>query len=167
MSRQTINFLLDALLALLGLAVLATGLLIAYILPPHSRGDWVWGWTRHDWGELHLYLALGLVGMIALHLAMHWRWVCVVGAKVLARLRVTAGVRTQAGLALAIVLLVGLILGGFLYAAAASKVSVGPQHRHRQATLPIPQSVSPPPAPAVEASSGRASSIDTPGPSAS
>jgi len=163
MSRQTINFLLDALLALLGLAVLATGLLIAYILPPHSRGDWVWGWTRHDWGELHLYLALGLVGMIALHLAMHWRWVCVVGAKVLARLRVTGGVRTQAGLALAIVLLVGLILGGFLYAAAASKVE-----RPRGGGRAQAVTASQPEAPAAPAaSSGKASSIDTPGPSAS
>jgi len=163
MSRQTINFLLDALLALLGLSVLATGLLIAFILPPHSRGDSVWGWTRHDWGELHLYLALGLVGLIVLHLAMHWRWVCVIGAKVLTRLRIAANVRTQAGVALAIVLLVGLILGGFLYAAAASKVERSRGGGRAQAVT-APQSDSPA---EPEASSGSAASTPMPGPSTS
>lgn len=121
MTRHTSNFLLDLVLALDGLAVLTTGLLIGYILPAGSRGATIWGWTRHDWGELHLYLALGLVTLVLVHLLLHWSWVCVVGANVLARIRVRATARLKAAVgAVAILLVVGAI-AGFLYAAAVSK----------------------------------------------
>ena len=35
----------------------------------------VWGLTRHEWGDLHFYVAVALMGVLALHLLQHWRWI--------------------------------------------------------------------------------------------
>lgn len=78
MKRNTLNYLVD-LLALLALAgIVVTGLLMVLILPPGSRGGQglsLWGWNRHLFGDVHLYLALGFVGLMLLHLWLHWSWV--------------------------------------------------------------------------------------------
>lgn len=76
MKRQPLNFLVDAL-ALAGLVFLmATGLFLRYILPPGSGGRLsVWGLTRHEWGDIHFYIAVFIVAVLSLHLALHWRWV--------------------------------------------------------------------------------------------
>ena len=35
--------------------------------------DLTWlGWDRHDWGDIHLYLAFALLGLLAVHLILHW-----------------------------------------------------------------------------------------------
>lgn len=54
-----------------------TGLLLALRLPPGSRGGRglsVLGWGRHDWGDLHTWLAYAFLLMVLVHLALHWRW---------------------------------------------------------------------------------------------
>lgn len=75
MNKNRVHFLVDLLayLALLGLG--ATGLLLAYRLPSGSGGAAVLGLTRHEWGSVHFHLAAGLVGLMALHVALHWGWV--------------------------------------------------------------------------------------------
>lgn len=38
--------------------MVTTGCLLAYRLPPGRRGGGgltAWGWSRHDWGDLHLW----------------------------------------------------------------------------------------------------------------
>jgi hypothetical protein len=97
MQRTTLNFWIDAL-ALAGFLVLAsTGILLRYQLPPGSGRieatgsglraqehsiTLVGGLTRHAWGDVHTAIALGLMGVLALHLALHWKWiVCVVRGK--------------------------------------------------------------------------------------
>lgn len=81
MKRNTINFWIDALL----LAVLAglawTGCLIHYVLPPrHGRAEGVemllWGWDRHDYGQVHFYMSIALVLLLLVHVWLHWGWVC-------------------------------------------------------------------------------------------
>ncbi len=55
----------------------ATGCLLAYRLPPGSRGGaglTAWGWSRHDWGNLHMWNSYVFLVLIILHLALHWRW---------------------------------------------------------------------------------------------
>ena len=75
MNKNRVHFLVDLLayLAFLGLA--ATGLLLAYRLPAGSGGAAVLGLTRHEWGDVHFCLAASLVALMALHVALHWRWV--------------------------------------------------------------------------------------------
>ena len=79
MVRNRLNYCVDAL-ALLGL--LTTGWVIHYTLPAGTGGRgrgvaWtLWGWTRHNWGDLHFWLAIGVVGLLLVHVVLHWGWVC-------------------------------------------------------------------------------------------
>ncbi|MBN1845034.1 MAG: DUF4405 domain-containing protein [Sedimentisphaerales bacterium] len=81
MKRNTWNFVLDGAAFLLLGALAWTGCLIHYILPPRHgrfRGTelLLFGWDRHDYGRLHFYLALGMLSLIAVHVWLHWSWVC-------------------------------------------------------------------------------------------
>lgn len=61
--------------AFAGFAFLTTtGVLLHYLLPPGS-GRWstIWGLNRHEWGEIHLYIAVVFFATLALHLFIHWR----------------------------------------------------------------------------------------------
>lgn len=105
MTRQRFHLLVDGLLAVCGLGLLWTGLLLYAVLPAHSRGDTVWTWTRHDWGALHFYLACVMVGLILIHLALNWNWVCQVTYRLFAsRSRKLGHVKTvAAGLVVTVV----------------------------------------------------------------
>jgi hypothetical protein len=81
-SRTLLNFVIDSLGLLLMLSMLCTGVIIRFVLPPGSsgrnggRGFSLWGMERHAWGDLHFWLAVSLVGLLLLHVALHWSWVC-------------------------------------------------------------------------------------------
>jgi len=81
--RTALNFSVD-LLAFVGFVLLtATGLVERYVLPP-GTGDFqaVWGMNRHQWGEIHFWIALFLMGVLAIHIVLHWKWiVCVIRGK--------------------------------------------------------------------------------------
>ena len=55
--------------------VLTTGIIMW--LAPHGQGrgsdPYLFGLTRHDWGELHLYLALTAVIITIVHVVIDWR----------------------------------------------------------------------------------------------
>lgn len=90
MTRATWNSIVDGL-AYFGLATLATtGLMLRYQLPPGSGGSHgmgsgagsdihpvtvVWGLSRHEWGDLHYWIALALMAVLAAHLLLHWKWI--------------------------------------------------------------------------------------------
>lgn len=92
MSRPKLNFSIDVIAFACFVLMVATGFLLEYVLPPGS-GRLVsegygggpgalrrpvlllWGLTRHDWGNIHFYLAIVLMAALALHLLLHWRWV--------------------------------------------------------------------------------------------
>lgn len=75
MSRNGINYVLDALLAVAGLGMVFTGLTLEYVLPRGQGGGRLWGASRHDWGELHFYFGLGMIAVVFTHVLMHWEWV--------------------------------------------------------------------------------------------
>lgn len=80
MKKAHLNFVIDAV-AFVALVLLAsTGLLMHYVLPPGSgHFSALWGMDRHEWGQLHFWMAVVLVVCLGLHLTLHWRWVvCVV-----------------------------------------------------------------------------------------
>ena len=90
MRRSTITWVVD-LAAFVGVVLLvATGFLMRYALPAGSGGlhglgtgpraaarpiALILGLTRHEWGEVHFWIAVGVMGILALHLLMHWRWI--------------------------------------------------------------------------------------------
>ena len=71
--RRVLNLLLY-----LSFCVLAgSGLLMAYKLIPGSRGGrglGALGWDRHEWGDLHTWVAIAFVALIFAHLLINWRW---------------------------------------------------------------------------------------------
>lgn len=71
------NRVVDFLLWIGICLMLSTGFILRYRLPPGSRGGRgleIWGWTRHDWGDLHTWLAYTVIALVILHLVLHWRW---------------------------------------------------------------------------------------------
>ena len=121
MKRNHLNLTIDVALGVLGIGLVSTGLLLWLVLPAGSRGATVWGWTRHDWGDLHGWIAVTLLGLIVLHLALHWGWLWATCARVLGRPaagRLAPGRRWLGAGVLATIVL-GII--GFLWVAAEAK----------------------------------------------
>lgn len=80
MNRPKLNFLIDVVAFIAFAFLTTTGVLARYMLPPGSgRYATLWGLNRHGWGDLHFWVAVLLLGLLALHLALHWRWIlCIV-----------------------------------------------------------------------------------------
>jgi len=88
MSRTTINFLLDAVLLLITLALISTTAVLRFVFPPptSSAGWTLWGSGYDSWANLQFVLTSLVGGAVVLHIMMHWSWVCgVVITKLLRR----------------------------------------------------------------------------------
>ncbi len=35
----------------------------------------LWGFSRHEWGSLHYWIALGLLAILTIHVVLHWSWI--------------------------------------------------------------------------------------------
>lgn len=80
--KPKLNFIIDALMFLVMMAMAGLGFLMKYVLIP-GKERWVkygrnvdltlLGWDRHDWGALHLYLGFTLLGLLILHIILHWK----------------------------------------------------------------------------------------------
>ncbi len=76
MRKATLNFIVDAIAFVAFVFLAATGVLVRYVLPPGSgHFATLWSMDRHDWGELHFWIAVALLAALALHLLLHWRWI--------------------------------------------------------------------------------------------
>ena len=65
-------------------AMVGSGLLLAFRLPPGSqggRGLEALGLGRHEWGDLHTWMSYAFIILIVLHLLVHWRWLWQVAAR--------------------------------------------------------------------------------------
>jgi hypothetical protein len=76
--KNTLNFVVDLLTLIAILAMIGTGLVLYFVLPPGSggRGLILWELGRHDWGDVHFWTAVSLAALLILHVALHWAWVC-------------------------------------------------------------------------------------------
>lgn len=78
MKKSSWNYLVGALM-FIDLASLAiTGLLLAFLIPGGggpAAGKAFLGLRRHDWRDLHFYLALAFLGLVSLHVSLNWTWV--------------------------------------------------------------------------------------------
>jgi hypothetical protein len=102
--KGTLIFWTDVVIALLMAALITTGSILKWVLPPGSgggghgaglglgrgRGGGGWGagagggaepakalldLTRHEWGDVHFWIAAALLAGVVLHLALHWGWI--------------------------------------------------------------------------------------------
>lgn len=82
MNRPVFNIFIDLIAAVLFLGMLATGYLLSFPLPPGSNKAFsLWGLTRHQWGDIHFWISLGLILTMIVHLALHWNWIVTVIGK--------------------------------------------------------------------------------------
>ncbi len=92
MKRSIWMFLIDAVALVSFLFLIATGLLIRYVLLAGSGRvegygtGWraaarpvslVWGLSRHEWGDIHFWISVVFLVVIAAHLFIHWRGIVV------------------------------------------------------------------------------------------
>jgi len=80
--KPKLNFTIDVLMFLVMMAMAGLGFLMKYILIP-GKERWVkygrnvdltlFGMDRHDWGSIHLYLGFTLLGLLILHIILHWK----------------------------------------------------------------------------------------------
>ncbi|MCE5229210.1 DUF4405 domain-containing protein [bacterium] len=92
-TKSVFNFLIECVSLLVLMGMIATGLAMKFTLPPGSGLRTVqWGLSRHEWGDVHFWLAVALVCLIALHLLMHWRWIWTMALGQNPRLRRARGI---------------------------------------------------------------------------
>jgi len=133
MKRAPLNLVIDAVAAALLVGMLATGYVIRYPLPRGShRVLTLWGMHRHQWGEIHFWLSTGLLGLLLVHLALHWTWVMSMVKRHVAGIQAPPRHLLLTGSATLLVLAVSLSL--FAWAA----------HRNVQAIPEADASVQPP-----------------------
>jgi hypothetical protein len=76
MKRPNVNFIVDCLGFAAFVLLTATGVLMRYVLPPGSgRSTTIWSLDRHEWGDIHFWIAIAFFAALALHLFLHWRWI--------------------------------------------------------------------------------------------
>ena len=82
MRKATKHYTLDAIEGLILLASFITGFILWFVLPgghcggvgPHAGGA-TFLFNRHDWIEIHKWLAVALLVMFSTHIATHRRWI--------------------------------------------------------------------------------------------
>ncbi|NLX14166.1 MAG: DUF4405 domain-containing protein [Phycisphaerales bacterium] len=145
MRRNTLNYLVDFATLLAILVMVATGLVIRFVLPPGTgggrggRGFVLWGLGRHDWGDVHFWASVVLGVLLVVHVALHWSWVCTVSYRLL-RGAEAAGSPSPAkrnayGVAFLVILIV--IFGGFTWYAGTTVREVASSEDVEEHVRPI------------------------------
>jgi hypothetical protein len=75
MRKPDLNFTIDLMIFAFFLLLASTGLLIYFILPAGHGYLTVWGMNRHDWGDIHFWVALIFLGLVFTHIGLHWNWI--------------------------------------------------------------------------------------------
>lgn len=86
MNKSKVNFIIDVLMFIIMMAMAGQGFLLEYILV-HGRevlgkyglnADlYFFGLDRHGWGDIHLVLGFVLLGLLVLHIVLHWQMISV------------------------------------------------------------------------------------------
>ncbi len=76
MEKKRMHAIIDAIAFACFVFITATGLLMHYILPPGSgRFIELWGMDRHQWGQIHFWISVAFLVVLALHVVLHWKWI--------------------------------------------------------------------------------------------
>src|SRR5271157_2578192 len=83
LGRNTSKRVLDLALYLVACVTAGTGLLLAYRLPhgaDNASRVVFFGYGRHEWGDIHTWLAFFGLLLVVVHLALNWQWLVKVAA---------------------------------------------------------------------------------------
>ena len=83
-----LNLIIDLVSFLNLLALGFTAFIMRYVLPPGTGGrgrqlyggrgvetlEDFWSMTRHQWGDIHFYLAVLFLLLMLVHIILHWNW---------------------------------------------------------------------------------------------
>lgn len=106
MNRSQLNFLVDLLAALALLAMVATGYILRFPLPPTTnRTHELWGMSRHEWGNVHAWASVALLVVLFTHVALHWEWIFATVRRRFTTSKAEPNQRLRAGIATLLVLL--------------------------------------------------------------
>ena len=76
MNRTLLNLLIDIAAASLFLAMIVTGYILRFPLPPGTNKiATLWSLTRHEWGTIHSWISFALLSVILVHIVLHWQWI--------------------------------------------------------------------------------------------
>ena len=78
MRKNDWKYLIDALLFVDICSMAAIGLLLAFVIPSGKSPEaskYFMSLHRHEWGDIHLYLSLFMLGLLVLHVWLNWTWV--------------------------------------------------------------------------------------------
>ncbi len=122
MNRTVANIIIDLIAVLLFLGMIATGYLLRFALPPGSDTTLVlWGCIRYQWGNLHLWISLGFLAVLVVHIALHWNWIVTVVGK---RCRLLKPSLIRSGILTALVVMLSMTL--FMWSAHDSVKELSP-----------------------------------------
>lgn len=127
MRKSMLNFFVDLLTLAVIFVMVATGLVIRFVLPPgtggrHGEGGLLlWSWGRHDWGDVHFWASVTLGALLVVHVALHWSWVCTMVGRLLRGAdagQLSGGRQNIYGVGFLIVVI--LVFGGFTWYAGTA-----------------------------------------------
>lgn len=140
--KSRINLFIDIILLLFMMLIAGIGLLIRYVLVPgpvraerygsHTDLE-LWGMDRHEWGSVHFTISIIFLGLLVLHIILHWKMIVGIFRKMIPNRPVR--VLTTLGIAcLAIILLIFPMV-------VKPEILTGKNHQaagqqHNQALLP-------------------------------
>jgi cytochrome b subunit of formate dehydrogenase len=78
LSKVTRNYLIAAVMGLLGLVQLVSGFVLWLALPCGGRGGGggsTFLWSRDVWLTMHNRSALLLAAIVIVHIILHWGWI--------------------------------------------------------------------------------------------
>jgi hypothetical protein len=138
MKRFFDNLLVDLIAAGLIIAMIATGYILRFPLPPGSNKYLtLWTLTRHQWGEVHFWISIALLGVILLHLCLHWQWLLVSLKRRFWATKPSPGSPLVSGLMSLLVLAAVLVLFGWAAHSSVERIT-----EPREGVCPLPTSES-------------------------
>lgn len=107
MKRSLINLTVDMLAAVSLLLMVVTGYILRFPLPPTTNRNYeLWGMSRHEWGTIHAWAGAGLIGVLLVHLILHWDWIFTMIRRRFTNTQATPKQRQRIGLIVVVVFIV-------------------------------------------------------------
>lgn len=136
MKRKLDNLHIDLIAAALMVAMVATGYILRFPLPPGTNKSLsLWGLTRHQWGAVHFWISLGLLVLIVVHVCLHWQWIVVSVKRRFGRAASPSSSPFKSGLLTVLAIAAALALFGWA-AQSGVKPIAGPVENHSTTVTP-------------------------------